>query len=73
VDSKDGSIVQVQGTAAKSSSFLIGATHVMREYKKVSGFSQATHARAVSNSFLFGQTIVQIDYQDYQVELRPAN
>jgi hypothetical protein len=32
----------------------------------------ATHARAVSNSFLLGETIVTIDYQDYKMQLRPA-
>jgi hypothetical protein len=32
----------------------------------------ATHARAVSNSFLLGKTVVTIDYRDYQVQLRPG-
>jgi outer membrane lipoprotein-sorting protein len=72
VDLKDGSIVQVQGTASASSSLLTGRTRVMRQYANVSGFAMATHARAVSNSFLFGQTIVKIDYQDYQIQLRPT-
>jgi hypothetical protein len=71
VDSKDGSIVQIQGTASKSSSLFTGATQVMRQYANIGGFSQATHVRAVSNSFIFGQTIVTIDYQDYHIQLRP--
>jgi outer membrane lipoprotein-sorting protein len=71
VDSTNGSIVQVQGTAAKSSSLLTGPTQVIRQYANVSGFSQAIHARAVSNSSMFGQTIVKIDYQNYQVQLGP--
>jgi hypothetical protein len=71
VDSKDGSIVQVQGTAAKSSSLLTGPTQMVRQYANVGGFSQATHVRAVSNSMMLGQTIVKIDYQNYQVQLRP--
>jgi hypothetical protein len=71
VDSKDGSIVQVQGTSSKSSSVFTGPTQVIRQYAEVGGFSQATHARAVSNSFMFGETIVKVDYQDYQVQLRP--
>jgi outer membrane lipoprotein-sorting protein len=71
VDSKDGSIVQVQGTASKSSSLLTGPTQVMRQYANISGFSEATHVRAVSNSFMFGQTIVKVDYQNYQIQLRP--
>jgi hypothetical protein len=71
VDSKDGSIVQVQGTASKSSSVFTGSTQMIRQYANISGFSQATYARAASNSFMFGETIVKIDYQDYQVQLLP--
>jgi outer membrane lipoprotein-sorting protein len=71
VDAKDGSIVQVQGTASKSSSFLTGTTQIVRQYANVDGFSEATRARAVSNSFMFGQTVVIIDYLNYQVQLRP--
>jgi len=71
VDAKNGSIVQVQGTAAKSSSMLTGPTQVSRQYADVSGYSQAIHARAVSDSSMFGQTVVTIDYQNYQVQLHP--
>jgi hypothetical protein len=71
VDSKDGSIVQVQGTASKSSSLLTGPAQVMRQYANINGFSQATHVRAVSSSFMFGEAIVKIDYQDYHIQLRP--
>jgi len=69
VDSTDDSIIQVQGITSKSSSFVTGPTQVLRQYANVGGFSQAKHLRAVSNSFLFGQTIVKIDYQDYQIQL----
>jgi len=72
VDSKDGSIVQVQGTAPKSSSIFTGPTQVVRQYANVGGYPQATYVRAVSNSFMFGETIVRIDYQNYQVQLLPA-
>jgi hypothetical protein len=73
VDAKTGSIVQVQGTASKSSSFLTGPTHVVRQYADVSGFSQAIHARAESDSFMFGQTIVTIDYKNYQIQFVPSS
>jgi hypothetical protein len=72
VDAKDFSIVQIQGTAASSPSFLTGPAQVFREYAKVSGFAQATHAKAVSTSSLFGRTVVKVDYQGYQVQLRSA-
>jgi len=72
VDAKDGSIVQIQGMASKSPSFWAGPTQMMRQYVNMSGFAMATHARAVANSFLFGQTVVTIDYLDYHIQLRPA-
>lgn len=71
VDSTNGSIVQVQGTASMSPSLLTGPAQVSRQYANISGFSQAVHARAVSNSSVFGQTVVKIDYLDYHVQLRP--
>jgi hypothetical protein len=72
VDAKDDSIVQVQGIASKSPSIFTGPTQMMRQYANVSGFAMATHARAVSNSYLLGRTVVTIDYRDYQIQLRPA-
>ena len=72
VDSKDGSIVQVQGTGSKSPSVFTGPTQMVRQYTNVAGYAQATHARATSNSHLFGQTVVTIDYRGYQVQLRPT-
>ena len=72
VDAKDGKIVQIEGKATKSSSVFTGATQLARQYSNVEGFAQATHARAQSDSFLFGQTVVKIDYQDYQIQLQPV-
>ena len=70
VDAKDESIVQLQGTASKSISVFTGSTRMMRQYAGVSGFSMATHARATSTSFLFGQTVVTIDYSGYEIQIR---
>jgi outer membrane lipoprotein-sorting protein len=72
VDAKDGSIVQLDGTATQSASIFTGAAQVMRHYVNIKGFSMATHARAVSDSFLLGRTTVTIDYSDYQMQVRPA-
>lgn len=69
VDVKDNSIVLLQGTASKSVSHFTGPTYVMRQYTNVQGFAMATHARATSNSMLFGQTVVTIDYADYRIQL----
>ncbi len=70
VDAEDGKIVRIEGTGSKSSSVFTGATQMMRQYANVEGFAQAIHARAESVSFLFGPTVVTIDYRDYQVEKR---
>jgi hypothetical protein len=72
VDAKSGSIVRLEGTATQSPSILTGPAHVMRHYADVDGYSMATNARAVSESFLLGRTTVTIDYRDYQIQLRPA-
>jgi hypothetical protein len=71
VDSKDGSIVQLQGTASKSPSLVTGPARVSRQYANIGGYSEATHARAVSDSSMLGETIVKIDYYDYQIRLLP--
>jgi hypothetical protein len=72
VDAADYSIVQLEGTAAKSASFLTGAAQVMRQYAKFDGFPMATHASAVSKSSLLGKTVVKIDYSAYQIQIRPG-
>jgi len=72
VDAQDDSIVQLQGTAAKSRSVLTGPAEVQRQYAKIGGFPMATHVKAVSNSWLLGQTIIKIDYTDYAIVPRSA-
>ncbi|MDE3188253.1 MAG: hypothetical protein KGM96_12140 [Acidobacteriota bacterium] len=73
VDAKDYSIVQIRGTSSRSASIFSGRTQMMRQYALISGFAQATHASAVSNTSLFGKTIVTIDYDDYQIKLAPGH
>jgi hypothetical protein len=67
VDTRDESIVKLQGTASKSVSVFTGPTQVMRQYANVDGFAEATRARATSSSFLFGRTVVTIDYSGYEI------
>jgi hypothetical protein len=68
VDATDGKIVQIEGKGSKSSTVFSGATEMRWEYADVDGFAQAIHARAESDSFLFGQTVVTIDYRDYRIQ-----
>lgn len=72
VDVKDFAIVQLKGTASKSAFFLASAANVTRQYDKVSGLPMATHAQAISGSSLLGQTVVKIDYTNYQLDLVPT-
>ena len=72
VDAENEAIVQLEGIAAKSPTFLSGPSQIVRQYTMIDGFAMATHARAVSNSSLLGQTIVKIDYIDYQLQSQPA-
>jgi len=69
VDAEDGTIVKVEGQSSKSPSMFTGPTQMSRQYVNMGGFAEATHARAVSSSAIFGQTVVKIDYTGYQVEL----
>ncbi len=72
VDAKDYSIARLEGVASKAPSVFAGVTHMMRQYAYVDGFSMATHARAESNTFLYGKTVVTIDYSGYQIQVRPG-
>ena len=70
VDANDNSNVEVEGVASRSPSVFAGTTKMMRRYANISGYAMATHARAESNSFFLGRTVVRIDYSDYQIQLR---
>jgi hypothetical protein len=69
VDAQDYAIVQLRGTASKSAFFLASAADVTRQYDEISGLPMATHAQATSGSSLLGQTVVKIDYTNYQLDL----
>ncbi len=72
VDAQNQSIVQLSGISAKSPSILTGPSEVFRQYTQIDGLPMATHAKAVSNSSLLGQTTIKIDYTGYQMQLQPA-
>ena len=70
VDARDGTLIQIDGVASKNPSAFSGITHLMRQYTKINGYSMAIHARAESDSSLFGRTVVTIDYSDYKLEIK---
>ncbi len=71
VDAKDYSIVKVQGIASKKPFVFAGTTHMMRQYVNIDGYPMATYAHAESDSFLFGRTVLIIDYTGYHLKVRP--
>jgi len=71
IDASDDSIVKVDGIASKSPSVFAGTTHMMRQYSNIDGYAMSKHARAESNSALFGRTVVTIDYSDYRLQIAP--
>jgi hypothetical protein len=68
-DLTDFTLVHIEGSPAASPSFFAGATSGVRDYTKVEGFSMAQHAEMHSHSFLFGNTLMKIDYTNYQIQL----
>ncbi len=70
VDAGNGEIVRLDGKASKNSSVFTGETAMMRQYVDIDGFGEAVHARAESDSFLFGPTVVTVDYKDYRIQRR---
>ncbi|MFC5863730.1 hypothetical protein ACFPT7_15590 [Acidicapsa dinghuensis] len=73
VDATDYTIVHIEGTPSESPSFFAGQTTVSRDYAKVNGYAMATHAEAHSHSFLFGDTLLSIDYTNYNIDLDPQS
>jgi hypothetical protein len=69
VDTRDFSIVKIEGRGSKSASWITTPSQVMRVYEPIDGFSMATRARAVTESDLFGPTTITIDYTGYQIRL----
>ena len=72
VDVRDGSIAQIDGMATASASALSGTAHMMRQYVNVDGFAMAVHARAESDSWFIGESVVTIDYSNYNLQISPA-
>jgi hypothetical protein len=66
VDAADATAVKIEGRPPASASFFEGRPQVVREYKKINGFAFAERIHAVSSSFLFGKSTVDIEYRDYR-------
>lgn len=69
IDTRDRTLVEVEGIASQKPTIFAGKTHMMRRYSNIQGYAMATHARAESRSMFFGRTVVTIDYSDYQFQI----
>jgi hypothetical protein len=72
IDASDSTVVRLEGAPSQAPSIFAGQTTVARDYIKIDGFSMATHAEARSHTFLFGDTLLKIDYTNYQIQQDPA-
>ena len=72
-DTSDYTLVHIEGSPAASPSFFAGQTGGIRDYAKVDGFSMAQKAEVRSHSFLLGDTLMRIDYSNYQIQVEPQS
>jgi hypothetical protein len=74
-DAADFTLVHLEGSPAQSVSMFAGDATGKRDYAKVEGFSMAQHAEMHTHNFLLGDTLMKIDYTDYQIQLesKPSN
>jgi len=72
IDASDFTIVRLEGTPSQTPSWLVSQSGVSRDYAKVEGFAMAIHAEARAHSFLFGDTLLKIEYTDYNIQLEPG-
>jgi hypothetical protein len=72
IDASDYTVVRLEGAPSQSPSVFAGQATVARDYIKVEGFSMATHAQARSHTFLLGDTLLKIDYTNYQIQQDPS-
>ncbi len=68
VDAKTYLLVRIRGTQSRSSSLLAGLPLITRDFAHISGFAMVVHEEIEAHTFLFGQTVVKIDYDSYDIQ-----
>lgn len=68
VDATNYHIVRVEGTAAAGSG-LAGRPTIERDYTDIDGVPVAVHAKSVSSQLLLGDTVLEIRYQNYRLNV----
>ena len=67
IDAHTYDIAHIEGRPSAAPSMWVGLPMIRRDYRQLEGFSMATEARSESKNFLFGTTVLKIDYENYQV------
>jgi hypothetical protein len=67
VDAQNYHLVRVEGKLSAKPSFFAGIPTIRRDYQELQGFAVATSSRSESSSMLLGGTVLNIEYQNYQV------
>jgi hypothetical protein len=73
VDAATFNLVRLEGSPSESPSFFAGDTTLFRDYIDIDGFSMALRAEAHSHNFLFGSTVLKIDYSGYSIQTGPSS
>jgi hypothetical protein len=68
VDAKTYLLVRIRGTQSRSSSLLAGLPLITRDFAYISGFAMVVHEEIEAHTFLFGQTVIKIDYDGYDIQ-----
>ena len=68
VDAKTYLLVRIRGTQSRSSSLLAGLPLITRDFAHISGFAMVVHEEIEVHTFLFGQTVIKIDYDGYDIQ-----
>ncbi len=69
VDATSYHVVRVEGTAAAAESALTGRPTIERDYTDVDGLPVAIQAKSVSNQMLLGETVLNIKYENYKLNV----
>ena len=73
VNAADVKVVKIEGKPPTSPSFFVGRPQIFRQYKEIDGFSLAETSHAVSHTFFFGESTVDIEYRDYRLLTTPRS
>ena len=68
VDAKTYLLVRIRGTQSRSTSLLAGVPLITRDFAPISGFAMVVHEEIEAHTFLFGQTVIKIDYDGYDIQ-----